>query len=65
MRARGAGAEGRLLATYGTLMRGMGTHEELDVAAALTFVAPCRFQGVLYDLDAFPGAVPGNGSADA
>jgi len=51
-----------LLAAYGTLMRAFGRHEALGVADALTFVASCRFEGRLYDLGAYPGAVPGDGT---
>ncbi|MFP4228621.1 MAG: gamma-glutamylcyclotransferase [Salinivenus sp.] len=65
MAARDQGAAETLLATYGTLMRGMGRHESLDVAEALSFVARCQFDGVLYDLGAFPGAVPGDGTVHA
>ena len=50
------------LATYGTLMRAFGQHEKLGVADQLSFVAPCRWQGGLYDLGRFPGAVPGAGT---
>lgn len=57
--------EGPLLATYGTLRRAFGRQETLGVADALSFVAPCRFEGVLYDLDTFPGAVPGSGTVRA
>lgn len=47
------------LVTYGTLMRAFGMHEKLGVADQLSFIAPCRFDGRLYDLGAYPGAVPG------
>ena len=57
--------DGPLLATYGTLLRSFGRHEALGVADALSFVDPCRFEGVLYDLDQFPGAVPGEGVVSA
>jgi gamma-glutamylcyclotransferase (GGCT)/AIG2-like uncharacterized protein YtfP len=50
-----------LLATYGTLMRPFGGCERLGVADRVSFVATCRFDGVLYDLGRFPGAVPGDG----
>lgn len=51
-----------LLATYGTLMRSFGRPDDLGVADRLTFVASCRWQGRLYDLGRFPGAVPGAGT---
>lgn len=51
-----------LLATYGTLMRAFGGPGRLGVDARVSFVAPCRFAGVLYDLGQFPGAVPGDGT---
>jgi gamma-glutamylcyclotransferase (GGCT)/AIG2-like uncharacterized protein YtfP len=50
-----------VLATYGTLMRGFGMIERLGIQHQLTFVEPCRWQGLLYDLGAYPGAVPGDG----
>jgi gamma-glutamylcyclotransferase (GGCT)/AIG2-like uncharacterized protein YtfP len=56
---------GPLLATYGTLLRGMGRQEALGIADALAFVAPGRFDGELYALDSFPGAVPGKGTVQA
>lgn len=42
-------------------MRAFGGLEQLDVAGRLSFVGPCRFRGVLFDLGSFPGAVPGDG----
>lgn len=42
-------------------MRPFGGLEQLDVLGRLSFVGSCRFQGVLYDLGSFPGAVPGDG----
>lgn len=53
---------GPLLATYGTLMRPFGGCERLGVADRVSFAATCRFDGVLYDLGRFPGAVPGDGT---
>lgn len=50
-----------LLATYGTLMRSFGGCERLGIADRVSFVAACRFEGRLYDLGRFPGAVPGDG----
>jgi len=43
-------------------MRGFGQHERLGLANRLSFVASCRWQGCLYDLGRFPGAVPGTGT---
>ena len=51
-----------LLATYGTLMRSFGNHQNLGVDDRLTFVGKCRWTGVLYDLGRYPGAVPGEGT---
>jgi gamma-glutamylcyclotransferase (GGCT)/AIG2-like uncharacterized protein YtfP len=51
-----------LLATYGTLMRSFGRHEQLGVGGWLAFVTRCRWRGRLYDLGSFPGAVPGPGT---
>lgn len=50
-----------LLATYGTLMRTFGQQKQLGVAEQLSFVSSCRWEGRLYDLGRFPGAVPGDG----
>jgi len=52
----------RLLATYGTLMRAGGGVERLGVADRVSVVGACRFEGCLYDLGRFPGAVPGGGT---
>jgi gamma-glutamylcyclotransferase (GGCT)/AIG2-like uncharacterized protein YtfP len=51
-----------VLATYGTLMRSFGRHEQLGVGDRLAFVTRCRWEGRLYDLGSFPGAVPGDGT---
>ena len=48
-----------LLAVYGTLRRACGGLGRLDVDDRVAFVGECRFEGVLYDLERFPGAVPG------
>lgn len=48
------------LATYGTLLRAAGGPERLGVADQMAFVTECQFEGVLYDLGQFPGAVPGD-----
>lgn len=50
-----------ILATYGTLMQAVGGLERLGVADRVSVVGTCRFEGVLYDLGRFPGAVPGDG----
>ena len=42
-------------------MRPFGGCERLGVADRVSFVTTCRFDGVLYDLGRFPGAVPGDG----
>lgn len=52
----------RLLATYGTLMQAGGGGERLGVADRVSVVGACRFEGDLYDLGRFPGAVPGAGT---
>lgn len=49
-----------LLATYGTLRRTFGQLEELGIERHLTFCSRCRFKGEMYDLGAYPGAVPGS-----
>ncbi len=46
------------LAVYGTLMRPFGVQERLGIADQLAYEGPCAFYGLLYDLGAFPGAVP-------
>ena len=51
-----------LLATYGTLMRAFGGVQRLGIDDRVSFVDECRFEGVLYDLGRFPGAVPGEGT---
>lgn len=56
--------DGPLLATYGTLLRGMGWQERLGGSDAFSFVAPCRFDGG-YALDSFPGAGPDEGTVQA
>lgn len=51
-----------VLATYGTLMREYDSQATLGVQERLTFVERCRWDGRLYDLGRFPGAVPGEGT---
>ena len=55
--------ESLYLITYGTLRRTTDGLERLGVADRVSFVDACRFNGVLYDLGRFPGAVPGDWSA--
>lgn len=43
-------------------MRPFGQQERLGVQNRLTFLAECRWEGVLYDLGEYPGAVPGTGT---
>jgi gamma-glutamylcyclotransferase (GGCT)/AIG2-like uncharacterized protein YtfP len=50
------------LATYGTLMRAFDGIERLGIDDRVSVVGTCRFEGVLYDLERFPGAVPGEGT---
>lgn len=52
----------RLLVTYGTLMRAFGRHDDLGVNDDFVFVSRCRWSGRLFDLGAYPGAVPGTGT---
>ncbi len=47
------------LVAYGTLMRPFGQLESLGLRSSLAFRSECQFRGELYDLGAFPGAVPG------
>ncbi len=47
------------LATYGTLMQAFGGCSRLGIADRVSVVGTCCFEGVLYDLGSFPGAVPG------
>jgi gamma-glutamylcyclotransferase (GGCT)/AIG2-like uncharacterized protein YtfP len=51
----------RLLATYGTLMRAFEAQARLGVEGQLSYVGPCEWTGVVYDLGRCPGAVPGAG----
>lgn len=48
------------LATYGTLMRSFGRLKSLGVTEQLTFLSRCRFEGTMYHLGDYPGAVPGS-----
>ncbi len=41
-------------------MQSFGRHEDLGIADRVTFVTECKWQGHLYDLGRFPGAVPGD-----
>jgi gamma-glutamylcyclotransferase (GGCT)/AIG2-like uncharacterized protein YtfP len=53
-----ASARPRHIAVYGTLMRPFGAQERLGIADQLAYEGPCAFRGILYDLGAYPGAVP-------
>lgn len=52
---------GDLLATYGTLRRALNPSARPG-GTALSFVSSCAFDGLLYDLGRFPGAVEGDGT---
>lgn len=41
-------------------MRSFDSQDELGVRDRLTFLSSCRWDGTLYDLGPFPGAVPGD-----
>lgn len=43
-------------------MRSFDQQKKLGVKPYLTFVSTCQIRGRLYDLGAFPGAVPGSGT---
>lgn len=45
-------------------MRSFGQQKKLGVDPYLTFVSTCQIRGQLYDLGAFPGAVPGSDTVD-
>jgi gamma-glutamylcyclotransferase (GGCT)/AIG2-like uncharacterized protein YtfP len=49
------------IAVYGTLLRRFDTQRRLGIASHLHFVGPCQFEGALYNLGDYPGAVPGDG----
>ena len=51
----------RLLVTYGTLLRRFERHGVLGVEEDLEFVTRTRLNGELYNLGAYPGAIPGDG----
>ena len=50
------------LAVYGSLLSGVGAMRELGVEGCVRRIAPCTIAGVLYDLGAYPGLRPGDGS---
>jgi gamma-glutamylcyclotransferase (GGCT)/AIG2-like uncharacterized protein YtfP len=52
---------GDLIALYGSLMRGLGAMNQIGVGHLLQFVAPCKIQGELFDLGAYPGLRGGAG----
>lgn len=56
-----AETEPNLLFLYGSLRRGEPMFDQLGLAEALEFLSPALFPGELYDLDDYPGAVPGDG----
>ena len=43
-------------------MRAFDFQDELGVRGRMEFVEPCRWDGTLYDIGPFPGAVPGAGT---
>lgn len=62
MTANGPVSPGDLFVFYGLLKQGAsGMPAHIDLEAAGTFGAPCRFRGALYDLGGFPGVVAGEG----
>lgn len=50
------------LATYGTLMRAFDYQAQLGIEDQLQFVDQCQWQGQMYDLGSYPGAVPDDGT---
>ena len=60
-----ASIEPSLLLLYGSLRRDEPMFRELGLADALEFVDEVGFQGVLYDLGDYPGAVAGDGRITA
>ena len=42
------------IAFYGSLMRGFGAQEDLQIESKLELVGPCQIPGTLYDLGEFP-----------
>ena len=50
-----------LLLLYGSLRAGQPKFSELGLHRALEFLGPTQFDGDLYDLGDYPGAVPGTG----
>ncbi|MEM9177466.1 MAG: gamma-glutamylcyclotransferase family protein [Myxococcota bacterium] len=52
--------EPRWVAVYGSLMRGLGAVERLEITDRLRFVGPCVLEGELYDLGDWPGMRPGS-----
>lgn len=53
--------KGDLIALYGSLMRGLGAMDGISVGDRLRFVAPCKIEGQLFDLGAYPGLREGLG----
>jgi gamma-glutamylcyclotransferase (GGCT)/AIG2-like uncharacterized protein YtfP len=42
------------IAFYGSLMRGFGAQEDLQIESKLEFAGACQISGTLYDLGEFP-----------
>jgi len=49
------------VAFYGSLMRGLGGVERLEIGDRMRFVGPCLLEGELFDLGDWPGMRPGDG----
>jgi gamma-glutamylcyclotransferase (GGCT)/AIG2-like uncharacterized protein YtfP len=52
---------GRLIAFYGSLLRGLEAMQEIGVGDRLRFVGPCLIEGQLFDLGSYPGLRRGTG----
>lgn len=52
-------AEADWLVLYGSLMRGLGALDRLQLGDRIRFVSPCLCAGELYDLGDYPGLRPG------
>jgi gamma-glutamylcyclotransferase (GGCT)/AIG2-like uncharacterized protein YtfP len=53
---------GDWIVLYGSLMRGLGAMDDLDLTGKLRFAGPCRCPGELFDLGEYPGMRPGSAS---
>lgn len=49
------------VAVYGSLMRGLGGVERLEIGDRMRFIGPCLLEGELFDLGDWPGMRPGGG----